>query len=126
MNRIELLMRRRNVAAFIDADPVDVVFSRSTKIRTPAGGWVEGPRTPLPSPQRVRIIDSVRRFADTQVNTEAGNITLTAKVLIGFHDMDIKVGDDFTWNNAQWEVKAIKDDREERTVAAIDYYGKLP
>jgi len=123
MNRIELLMRRRNVTAFIDADPVDVVFSRATRVRTPAGGWVEGPRTPLSS-QRARIIDSVRRFADTQVNTEAGNIPITAKILIGLYNMDIEVGDDFTLDGAQWEVTAVKDSREERTIAAIDYYGK--
>lgn len=123
MNPIELLMRRRNVAAFIDADPVDVVLSRATRVRTPAGGWVEGSRTPLSS-QRARIVDSVRRFANTQVNTEAGNIPTTAKVLIGLYNMDIEVGDDFTWNDAQWEVTAVKDTREERTVAAVDYYGK--
>jgi hypothetical protein len=126
MNRSELVMRRRNVRAFVDADPVDVVLMRpSAKVRTSAGGWVEGEPLPLP-PQRGRIVQAKRRFASPLVNTEAGEVTELPYILLGFWDMDVEKGDYFDWNNARWEVKSISDDREERTVVAVEYHGKIP
>ena len=69
MNPVELLMRRRNVLAFIEADSIEVVFTRETKTKTPAGGFVTS-WAPLSVCQIARIIPSKRRYAYTGVNTK--------------------------------------------------------
>ena len=40
--------------------------------------------------------------------------------------MDIQVADRFTWDGQEYEVKSIEADREEKTIAAIDFYGPKP
>lgn len=122
MNPTELIFRRRNVKAFIEADPVDVSFVRVSRVRTPAGGWTEATLPPLP-PQRARIVPAKRRYGGQQVNTEAGQVDLYPYQLLGFHDMDIAEDDTFSVNGQDYQVKTIEADREERTVAAINYYG---
>lgn len=126
MNRSELVMRRRNVLAFINADPTDVIFSRVTRVATTAGSWVESDPTPLPSSQRVRITDAKRRFTSPLVNTEAGDIPLSPYILLGKHDLDIRVHDVFSWRGSDYKVIAIHPDREERVMASIDNLGGVP
>lgn len=125
MNRIELLMRRRNVLAFIQADPISVIFTRQTKVKSNAGGYITT-SVPLTQCQLGRIIPSKRRYAYTGVNTEAGQIPFWPYILEGLHDMDIQVADRFTWDGQEYEVKSIEADREEKTIAAIDFYGPKP
>jgi len=126
MNRSELVMRRRNVRAFIDADPSDVLLHRITRVATDAGSWTETDPLPLSSLQRVRIMDAKRRYTDPHVNTEAGAIPLSPYIMIGSSTMDIQVDDSFTWLGDHFKVTSIHPDREERTVASIDYFGKTP
>lgn len=125
MNPVELLMRKRNVRAFILADPVQILFRRETKTKTAAGGYTTT-IVSLENCQTARIIPSKRRYAYTGVNTEAGQIPLWPYILEGYHDMDIQVNDLFTWNGDEYQVKSIEPDREEKTIAAIDFYGPNP
>jgi len=125
MNPVELLMRRRNVLAFIEADSIEVVFTRETKTKTPAGGFITS-WAPLSVCQIARIIPSKRRYAYTGVNTEAGQIPLWPYILEGLYNMDIKVDDKFTWDGQEYQVKSIEPDREEKTIAAIDFFGPRP
>ena len=116
-NRVELLMRRRNVVEFREADELEVVLKRRAKIPS-AGGWKWGPETPL-APQRVRIVPAKRRYGDETVNTEQGAIPTWPYVILGEPDMDIQEGDKFTWAGDDYIVKSIEADTEERTVAAV-------
>lgn len=122
MNRAELIFRRRNVRAFIKADPVQVSFVRKVKVKTSSGGWTWEELPPL-APQEGRIVDSKRRYANVQVNTEAGNIDLWPYILLGYHDMDIQENDVFKVDENVYQVKSVKADNQERVVAAVDYYG---
>jgi len=122
MNPTEVLFRRRNVRAFIKADPVYVSFTRRVKTPSPAGGWTWVDSDPV-APQEGRLVPSKRRYADMTVNTEAGQVVLWPYLLLGYHDMDIQEGDHFVLNGQAYEVKSIEPDREERTVAAVDFFG---
>lgn len=123
MNATELVFRRRNIRAFIKADPVMVSFIRRLKVPTPAGGWKWGPNLPPLAPQEGRIVDSKRRYADVHVNTEAGPIDLWPYILVGYHDMDIQEEDVFFVNDEKYTVKSIKAERLERIAAALEYHG---
>lgn len=126
MNPVELKMRRRVVHAFIHADPVHVILVRATKtVKTPSGGWTTVKQPPL-APQLGRIVPAKRRYGFTGVNTEAGSIPLWPYNLLGLSDMDIQSGDTFVHSGDTYEVKSIEPDREERTVASIDFYGGQP
>ena len=56
-NRVELMMRRRQTAAFIRADPTSIQLHRREKVEV-NGGWKWGPETTL-GPQEVRIVPAV-------------------------------------------------------------------
>lgn len=116
-NRVELLMRQRNVVEFREADEVEVVLKRREKIPS-AGGWKWGPEASL-APQRVRIVPAKRRYSDETVNTEQGAIPTWPYIILGAPDMDIKAGDTFTWDGDLYTVKSVETDREERTMAAV-------
>lgn len=122
MNPIELLMRRRNIRAFIQADSRMVSFKRRIKVDTPGGGWKWQDLPPL-APQEIRIVDAKRRYGDVHVNTEAGEIDNWPYILLGYYDMDIQEGDTFSVDGDAYQVKSVKADNQERTVAAVDFYG---
>lgn len=122
MRLSERIMRRRIVRQYIAEDPVDVAFVRQQKVTTPAGGWKLEDQPPLP-PQRARIIPAKRRYGNATVNTESGQILDWPYILVGYHDMNIEPNDKFTWQGHHYQVKSIEPDREERTQAAIDFYG---
>lgn len=125
MNPVELVMRRRNVAAFINADPVDVVLTRrSAPIRTPAGGLVSAP-DPVPlAPQRVRIVQNIRRFNPGLANTEAGTIGDYDFLVIGLHTLDIAENDTFQLDGKWWIVTGIHPTRIESILAMIRFRGE--
>lgn len=124
MNKIELLMRRRNVLAFIKADPVQIEFSRSAAPTTSAaGGRIKGaPPTTLP-PQQARIVQNKRRFNNGIVNSEAGDIPHTDYLLIGKHTLDINEEDTFLWLGTHYHVTGIHLNRTESLLASIDMLG---
>lgn len=126
MNPMELAMRRKNVRAFIDADPFPLVISRAAeRVKNPeTGGWVlpTPSRTPL-SGQRARIVQNVRRYTAGIVNSEAGDIPHTNYLLIGMHTLDVKVDDEFEWLGETYHIVGIFKARRESTLAAIDLLG---
>jgi hypothetical protein len=123
MNRTELVMRRRNVLAFIKADPALVSFVRQLPpTKTPAGGLVRpSPRTL--APQQVRIIHNYRRYTDALVNSEAGEIPDSKYLLLGSHTLDIDENDTFEYMGEHYTVTGIHPFRTESVLAAIDYEG---
>lgn len=120
MNRVELIMRRRQVKAFINADPVDIIPERVEMVRTPAGGTTKGPVKQL-DPVRVRIVNATRRFVNMQINTEAGSVPHSTFLLLAPHDAGLLEGDLFTWGGADLVVTSIHPSHEERLLAFVDY-----
>lgn len=127
MDKIELLMRRRSVYAFIAADPVQLALSRkATPVKNPAtGGYVLSTSDPsVLDPQTMRIVQNVRRYTDGLVNAEAGDIPDSEYRLIARHDADIEVNDTFVWLGEYYKVTGIHTTRTESIFAAIELDGK--
>ena len=126
MDRTELVMRRRNVRAFIAADPVQLVIHRAQPaVKNPnTGGYVPQPSMPL-DPQTARIVQNVRRFTAGIENAEAGDIPNSEYRLIGMHDMDLEDNDVFEWRDEWYKVlpHGIHKARTESTYAAIELRG---
>lgn len=125
MNQTEMLMRRRNVGAHIDADPVSIQFSRKgPSTRTAAGGLVPGVTSTL-APQRAAIIQGKRRYDPGLVNAEPGEIPDTQYLLLGRYNLDVQVDDTFFWRGDRYKVVGIHPTRTESVLAAIDYDGPV-
>lgn len=123
MNPMEMMMRRRNVAAFIKADPVFITVSRAGEpVKSPAGGWVQASSAAL-LPQRARIVLNKRRFNNGIVNSEAGDIPHTDYLLIGKHTLNLKEEDSFLWQGQHYKVTGIHHLRTESVLASIDILG---
>ena len=125
MNRVELMMRRREIAAWLKADQIQVILWRSEKIETPAAGWVEGDPLPL-APQWVRLVPFKRRLTDMVFNTTAGPVEDLPYVLVGDYTLDVRQGDTFTYNEQEFKVEAVDIRRDDRVAAAVDYMGGDP
>lgn len=124
MNPLEMMMRRRNVAAFIKADPVFIIVSRAgAPEKSPAGGWVPTASSALPQ-QQARIVLNKRRFNNGIVNSEAGDIPHTDYLLIGNHDLNLEEEDSFLWQGRHYKVTGIHHLRTESLLASIDLLGK--
>ena len=123
MNRAELVMRRRAVRAFIDADPAFVsIHRRVPPHRTPAGGLVSTPDRVLPE-QKARIVQTKRRYDDGLKVLEAGLITDSRYLLICNYTMDVEETDTFTWLGKKYRVTGIHPFRVESTLCALDFLG---
>lgn len=124
MNPLEMMMRRRNVAAFIKADPVLITISRAGEPeKSLAGGWVKTPPTTLP-PQQARIVLNKRRFNNGLINSEAGDIPHTDFLIIGKHTLNLEEEDTFLWQGRNYHVTGIHKLRTESMLASIDLLGK--
>ncbi|AVR56914.1 hypothetical protein PBI_TRISCUIT_41 [Microbacterium phage Triscuit] len=127
VSRVELIMRRRSVYAFIDADRMEIALTRHLPPvkNQGTGGYVRNPDDPsVLDPQGMRIVQNVRRFTDGVVNSEAGDIPNTEYRLIARHDADIEVNDEFKWRGENYKVTGIHGAREESILAAIDMLGE--
>lgn len=123
MNRAELVMRRRNVLAFIQADPAKIELVRAGEVsKTAAGGKVRSAGTSL-APQLGRIIPPKRRFDNGLVNSEAGSIPHSQWLLLGTHRFNGMVDDQFRWLGQNYRITAIHPTRTESFLATIDFTG---
>lgn len=123
MNSTELLMRRRNVHAFVDADSIDLVVNRpAPPTQSAAGGWLKSAPTSLP-PQQARIVLNKRRYTNGLVNSEAGEIPHTDYLLIADHDKDFQVDDSFLYLGINYKITGIYTARVESILASIDLLG---
>lgn len=122
MNPTERIMARRQVAAEIASDPVEVAIIRRPKIDTGDGGWRWGEDATLP-PITVLIMPAKRRLGEMTVNTELGEVPNYPYILLGYHDADIKRDDSFYWNGDRFQVKTLHIKDQVSKTAQIDYYG---
>lgn len=124
MNQVELVMRRRAVAWFIDADPVFIdIHRRLPAERNPdTGGYLPGLIDDLDT-QKARIVQNKRRFNAGIVNSEAGDIPHTDYLLLANHNMDFEAEDEFVWRGDNYKIIAIYGARHESILATIDLLG---
>jgi hypothetical protein len=123
MNPVELMVRRRNVAAFQKADEVTFVIRRAgERTKTAAGGWVRPAPVSLP-PQQGRIVLNKRRYSPGLVNAEAGDIPQFDYLLVGSITLDVQQNDEFTANGSNYRIKGIFENRKESTLAMLEYLG---
>ena len=119
-------MRRRSVYAFIAADVSELVLTRKLPPvkNAETGGYLRSTEEPLDlDPQKMRIVQNVRRYTDGLVNAEAGDIPNSEYRLIARHDADIEVNDTFVWLGEHYYVSGIHEARTESVFAAIDLLG---
>lgn len=121
-NRTETRMQRRLLRKYIDAEPVDVELLRPVLVETTAGGLRKDPPVRLP-PQRVRLVPFKRRLVRITRDTPDGDIINLEYVLIGPHDLDVKVGDHFHADGGKYDVISIEPNRSFRTAVNITYRG---
>lgn len=123
MNHTELVMRRRNVQAFIDADPVQITITRAgDKELTAAGGTVRGDPTTIPE-QQARIVQAKRRYDNGLINSEAGYIPHTEYLLIANHRANVAKDDKFIWRGDTWTITGVHPTRTESFLCSIDFLG---
>lgn len=127
MNRTELLMRRKQVAAFVKADPIELnVIRKMPSVRNPAtGGMLPGEEVEL-LPQQARIVQNVRRFTSGVEHAEAGDIPASEYRLVATYATDLEPNDKFMWRGDWYRVvpHGIHTARKhEYTYAAIELLG---
>jgi hypothetical protein len=127
MNHAELIMRRKNVREFINADQIELVLTREPEPvkNTQTGGYVPGDAIPPLSPQIARVVQNRRRYNNGIVNSEAGDIPDTDYLLLGNYNLDVEVDDTFYWQGNKYKVTGIHDLRTESTLCSIDLEEKV-
>lgn len=123
MNWEELKSLRLVEGEFIRSDRVNLVLYRAPIITTPSGGKQRGEPVALP-PQVARLTPFKRRLGDFVVETSMGHIEGYQFLLLGYHDMDIERGDTFSYQGREYEIREVDPDRDVRTQALVDYFGK--
>lgn len=100
----ELIVNRRNTAAFIAADAVSLSLIPTERSRTAAGGFrdVAGQAR---SPQTFRLIPGNDRMPE--VKTSNGRLTTPTYILLGTWDCAMAQWDTFVHNGATYEVVAV-------------------
>lgn len=127
-SQVELMARRRLVAAFIKANPVTAAFTRAgVKVQTAGGGYTRGTPTEL-EPQTFAIVPAKRRYDNGIINAEAGDIKESQWLLLGSHTLNVAVDDEFTWLDQHYYVTAVHPTRRgsgvESILCSIDYRGE--
>lgn len=123
MSHAELVMRRRNVRAFIKADSISIELMRpGTPTPSPAGGLVPAAPSAL-APQEGRIVLNKRRFTAGLVNSEAGEIPDTDYLLIMEYNRDVAVDDKFKYRGDNYKVTGIYGARTESFLCSIQFSG---
>lgn len=122
MNATERLMARRQVAAEIRTDPVQIALIRREKIDDGAGGWRWGPES-VQAPQTFLIMPAKRRMGDMITNTELGDVINYPYVLLAHHDADVLRDDHFYWQGDLFRVDTLHIKEEVSKTAMIDYYA---
>jgi hypothetical protein len=102
-----LPLLRKNLDAFIRADPVTVTLTRRQKIKTPAGGFTR--QESGVGPQEFRLVAFQRRlYSFTAVGQVTGYVPALKYALIGRWDCDILRDDEFELNGDRYFVTSIE------------------
>lgn len=114
MNRVELIVRRRLLKAFIDAQPVDITLVRRVRVETPAGGWTLEEPAEVP-PQRFRLVPFKRRLTHQTEDNQDGSFPRLPYVLVGNWNADVQREDEFDMNGHRYRVVDLEPNSHDRT-----------
>jgi hypothetical protein len=103
---------RKNLLAFINADPADIQFQRQNNVQTSNGGWKKGTPTTL-EPQRCRLVTFKRRLSNFTEQTVAGVIPVMDYTLVCKTNVDIQRDDEFDYHGDHYIVISIEPKMEE-------------
>lgn len=95
INAIELKMMRRSLSAFIRAEEVPIVFTRTVKTETDNGSWTENDAPLSLDPQMFRVVPFKRRLVHQEADTQDGAIPAIPYVLVGRPGVDVQRDDEF-------------------------------
>lgn len=112
---------RRQLLAFIQADPAVISLKRRAKVPTAAGGHTLGAEVTI-APQTFRLVQFKRRLTHGTVVGQGGGegrVSSLPYVLVGRYDADVQAGDYFDYGGLRYEVVALAPDREVRTAAEL-------
>lgn len=104
---IEIKLRRKNLAAYIAADPVQISFTRYPRVDDGAGGWIKGlPVTIVP--QTMRLVPYKRRLSSLTDMVTAGEIPNVQYSLIAFYNADVERYDEFELEGEAMKVIGVE------------------
>ena len=103
----ELKVMRRIVGAFIAADEIEIVLTRTSKPATTNGSWIEGTEQDL-DPQLFRVVPFKRRLVHQEADTQDGAIPIEPYVLVGRPNVDVQRDDEFTYAGRRCKVVGVE------------------
>ena len=121
-DRTELVMQRRQTRAMIEADPTEIVLTRSTWTRNSTNGGRIADVNELP-PQRVRVLAPYisRRGRQNEAFDETlKSMPYSKETLLCFHTADIERHDLFEIDGIQYRVSFVYNNREYEILANIE------
>jgi len=113
MDKQGLKILRKNLDAFIKADPVQITLSRPTQVDTGNGGWKPGIPLTL-NPQQMRLVPFKRRVSDDVQNTQDGQLMLATYILVGRYNVDAQKGDEFSHNDVNYRIHSVEPKSNDR------------
>lgn len=110
---------RRQIGAFVEAQKHEIRLTRPVTARTPAGGTAVVGDDQLDH-QTFRLVPFKRRLTlEYGLSRDGEEVKNIQYILVGAHDANVRVGDWFTLDTVDYEVKFVSDLRLHRTAAGV-------
>lgn len=106
---------RKNLDAFIRADPVMITLIRWQLIKTNTGSWKKNNAASNLEPQQFRLVTFKRRLFDFTSTGEMGYVPTLSYTLVGRHTCDILRDDEFYHNDDHYTVVSIEPKSDDRS-----------
>lgn len=91
--------------AFIDDNPIDVELVRTPRIRSTAGGWVNGTPVTL-EPQTMRLVAQNQHQGGSHISGE-GDVEVVRYILVAMPDVEMSRGDTFVHNDLTYRIRSV-------------------
>lgn len=115
----EVRHHRRQIEAFIKAEPAALSLRRPHEVVTEAGGRVPDDGLTLPE-QIFRFVPFKRRLTREWGFSDDGEATKNVDwILVGSYDADIQTDDWFNRDDRRYQVKVVSSHRLYRTAATL-------
>lgn len=116
---LEIRHHRRQIEAFVRAEPAFITLKRPHEVITDAGGRVQDATSTVPQ-QTFRFVPFKRRLTREWGFSDDGESTKNVDwILVGAYDADIQTGDWFERNDFRYQVKVVSSHRLYRTAATL-------
>ena len=116
---LEVRHHRRQIEAFVRAEPVAISLKRPSEVISDAGGRVPDDTLTIQE-QIFRFIPFKRRLTrEWGFSDDGESVKNVDWILVGAHDADIQTDDWFNHNNFRYQVKVVSSHRLYRTAATL-------